>query len=119
MRLKNIAQVVVFTELVCKKLPTSLQRDSIIDNIANKRSFSLRMLSSPKYNEKTKKHVHVKKTMHPKNETIFDFMICLPNDESEITESPLLIVPESEIGRCSNINNITTDAEFELVKTLL
>src|SRR6266540_3209866 len=36
MRLPNIAQVAVFTELVRKKLPTALQENSIIDNIANK-----------------------------------------------------------------------------------
>jgi len=41
MRLKNIAWVTIFTELVRKKLPVSLQGNSIIDNIANKRSFSL------------------------------------------------------------------------------
>src|SRR6266496_5776466 len=53
MRLKNIAQVALFTELVRKKLPAGLQDKGIVDNIANKRSFSLRMLGSPKYNEKT------------------------------------------------------------------
>ena len=36
MRLSNIAQVAVFTELVRKKLPEGLQGKSIIDNIANK-----------------------------------------------------------------------------------
>jgi hypothetical protein len=119
MRLKNIAQVAVFTELVRKKLPASLQGNSIIDNIANKRSFSLRMLGSPKYDEKTKEHVRAKKAMHPKDGNIFDFMIRLPNDESEIAENPLLIVPEPEMGRCPSINNATTDAEFELVEGLL
>src|SRR5262249_44229406 len=49
MRLANITQVAVFTELVRKKLPAGLQEKTIIDNIANKRSFSLRMLGSPKY----------------------------------------------------------------------
>ena len=53
MRLPNIAQVAVFTELVRKKLLTALQGNSIIDNIANKRSFSLQMLESPKFDEKT------------------------------------------------------------------
>ena len=54
MRLKNIAQVAIFTELIRKKLPVSFQGNSIIDNIANKQSFSLRMLGSPKYNEKNR-----------------------------------------------------------------
>src|SRR5215212_231195 len=49
MRLKNIARVAIFTELVRKKLPVSLQRNSIIDNIANKQSFSLRILGTPKF----------------------------------------------------------------------
>ncbi|PKC03974.1 hypothetical protein RhiirA5_379753 [Rhizophagus irregularis] len=119
MRLKNIVQVTVFTELVRKKLPVSLQGNSIINNIANKSSFSLRMLGSLKYNEKTEEHIQVKKAMHPKDGTIFDFMIRLPNDESEITESPLLIIPEPEMGRCPNINNVTINAELELVEELL
>src|SRR6266540_6561738 len=41
MRLLNIAQVVVFTELVHKKLLTPLQGNNIINNIVNKHSFSL------------------------------------------------------------------------------
>ena len=61
MRLPNIAQITMFTELVHKKLPVGLQEKSIIDNIANKSSFSLRMLGSPKYKEETKEHVRVKK----------------------------------------------------------
>ena len=74
-KLKNIAQVTIFTELVRKKLSVSFQENSIIDNIANKRSFSLRMLGSPKYNEKTEEHIRVKKAICPKDGTIFDFMI--------------------------------------------
>src|SRR3954447_14744298 len=66
MRLPNIAQVAMFTELVRKKLLVALQANSIIDNIANKSSFSLRMLGSPKYNEKTGEHVQVKKQYIPK-----------------------------------------------------
>ncbi|UZO17103.1 uncharacterized protein OCT59_008464 [Rhizophagus irregularis] len=65
MRLKNISQVAVFTELVRKKLPEGLQGKTIIDNIANKRSFSLRLLGSPKYNEETKEHVRVKRALLP------------------------------------------------------
>ncbi|CAJ0643720.1 15360_t:CDS:1, partial [Entrophospora sp. SA101] len=47
LRLKNIAKVAVFTELVRKKLPIDLQEKYIVDNIANKSSFSLRMLNTP------------------------------------------------------------------------
>src|SRR3954454_12804356 len=46
-------------------------------------------------------------------------MIRLPNDESEVIISPLLAISETEMRRCSNINNITTDAEFKPVKSLL
>ena len=41
LRVKNISQASVFTELVRKKLSEGLQGKTIIDNIANKRSFSL------------------------------------------------------------------------------
>lgn len=61
----------------------------------------------------------MKKAMHPKDGTIFDFMIRPPNDESKIAKSPLLIVLEQEIARCPSINNIATNTEFELVETLL
>ncbi len=36
MRLPNVAQITMFTELVRKKLPEGLQEKDIIDNIANK-----------------------------------------------------------------------------------
>ncbi|PKY39795.1 hypothetical protein RhiirA4_415328 [Rhizophagus irregularis] len=119
MRLPNIARVAVFTELVRKKLLTALQGNSIIDNIANKRSFSLRMLGSSKFDEKTGEHVRVKKPVHLKDGTLFDFMIRPPNDESEVVKSSLLDIPKAEMEGCSSINNVTTDAEFELVETLL
>jgi hypothetical protein len=120
MRLSNIAQVAVFTELVRKKLPAGLQDKGIVDNIANKRSFSLRMLGSPKYNEKTEEHVRIKKAICPKDGSVLDFMICLPNNESEVIEnSPLLAIPKVKIEECPSTNNVTTDAEFELVETLL
>ncbi|CAB4394869.1 unnamed protein product [Rhizophagus irregularis] len=98
-RLPNIAKVSVFTELVHKKLPVGLQKKSIIDNIANIssfRSFFLRMLGSSKYNEKTEEHICVKKAICPKDRTIFDFMICLPNDDSKVIDSPLLTISEPD-----------------------
>jgi hypothetical protein len=120
MRLPNIAQVAMFTELVRKKLPTALQGNSIIDNIANKCSFSLRMLRSPKYNEKIEEHIRVKKAIRPKDGSIFNFMICPPNDESEIIEnSPLLVVPKSESISHSNMGVDATEVELELVEKLL
>ncbi|UZO09227.1 uncharacterized protein OCT59_029463 [Rhizophagus irregularis] len=129
MRLKNIAQVSVFTELVRKKLPAGLQKKGIIDNIANIgsfKSFSLRMLGSPKYDKKTEEHVRVKRAIHPKDGTIFDFMIRPPNDDSRIIDSPLLTVSEPEVKRCPIKGNENTDAniendqaEFDFIETLL
>ena len=57
MRLPNIARVAVFTELVRKKLLAPLQGNNIIDNIANKHSFSLRIFGTPKFDEKTGSHI--------------------------------------------------------------
>ncbi|EXX53577.1 hypothetical protein RirG_242620 [Rhizophagus irregularis DAOM 197198w] len=119
MRLPNIAQVAIFTELVRKKLPVALQANSIIDNIANKSSFSLRMPGSPKYNEKTGEHVRVKKAIHPKDGSVFDFMICPPNDELEVVKSSLLDIPEPKVQRFDDTNSEITEAEFELVEGLL
>ncbi|CAB4377733.1 unnamed protein product [Rhizophagus irregularis] len=120
MRLPNIAQVAVFTELVRKKLPVALQANSIIDNIANKRSFSLRILGSPKFIEEIGEHIRVKKAICPKNGSIFDFMIRPPNDESEIIEnSPFLVVPKSESINHSSIGVYATEVELELVEKLL
>ncbi|CAG8775321.1 6986_t:CDS:2, partial [Cetraspora pellucida] len=120
MWLKNIAQIAVFTELVHKKLQIGLQKKSIIDNIANKRSFFFWMLGSPKYKEETKEHVHIKKAIYPKDGTIFDFMIHLPNNESEVIKSPLLDVSENISRRkCSTMSNITTEAEFKLARHCL
>ena len=42
MRVKNISQASVFTELVRKKLPEGLQGKTIIDNIANKRCYRMK-----------------------------------------------------------------------------
>ncbi|RIA79969.1 hypothetical protein C1645_839528 [Glomus cerebriforme] len=101
-----------FTELVRKKLPAGLQKKGIIDNIANIgsfKSFSLRMLGTPKYDKKTDKHVRIKKVIRSKDGSIFDFMICPPNDDSRVIDSPLLVVPESEVNRCSKENNDTNN----------
>ncbi|CAG8524825.1 22720_t:CDS:2 [Cetraspora pellucida] len=76
------------------------------------------MLESPKYNEKTKEHVCEKKAIHPKNRTVFDFMIHPSNDESEVVESPLLDIAEPEVKRCNGTNSETTQAEFDFVESL-
>src|SRR5581483_753114 len=55
--------------------------------------------------------------------SIFDFMIRPPNDDSRVIDSPLLVVPESEVNRCSKENNDTssetTQADFDFVESLL
>ncbi|GES83069.1 highly derived D5-like helicase-primase [Rhizophagus clarus] len=128
MRLPNIAKVSVFTELFREKLPVGLQKKGIIDNIANvgpSKSFSLRMLGSPKIDKETGSHKRVKKVMYPKDGSIFDFMIRPPNDESEVVDSPLLKVPETEVKRSNDTvpevstNGEATQADFDFVESLL
>jgi len=81
------------------------------------------MLRSFKFDEKTREHVHVKKPVHPKDRTLFDFMLHSPNDESEVEESSLLNILESEVKRHPEDHNDTdsetTEAEFKLVEILL
>jgi hypothetical protein len=134
LRLKNITACALFTELVRKKLPVSLQSKDIVDNIANKRSFSLRLLGTPKFVKETNEHVRIKKPLYPKDSSVFDFMIRPPNDEAPVIDSPILIVPKAETTKISNmdieaettkISNICTETteaigiELELVVKLL
>ncbi len=81
------------------------------------------MFGSPKYNEKIEKYIRMKKAIHLKDETIFDFMIQSSNDESEVVKSPLLDVLEPEVKRFSvknnNIVSKITEAKFKVVKILL
>ncbi|RIA89692.1 hypothetical protein C1645_824455 [Glomus cerebriforme] len=111
--------VAIFTELICKKLSEGLQGKDIIDNIANKRSFSLRIVGTPKFIEETGEHVCVKKAINSKDRTIFDFMIRPSNDESKVIKSSLLVVSEPEVKRCNDINSEITEIEFKLVEKLL
>ncbi|CAB4418754.1 unnamed protein product [Rhizophagus irregularis] len=121
MRVKSIAQAAAFAELVRKKLPEGLRGQGIIDNIAKKRSFSLRMLGSPKFIEETNKHIREKKAVQPKDGTVYDFMLQPPNDESRVVDSPLLNISEISpmIHHPNNEICETTQVEFELVKKLL
>ncbi|GBB87605.1 hypothetical protein RclHR1_14080002 [Rhizophagus clarus] len=120
MRFPNITKVEVFIELVYKKLPVELQGKGIIDNIAKKQSFSLRILRLSKYKEKTDEHVRVKKAVCPNDRIIFNFMIHPPNDDSEVIDSPLLAVSEPEVKKYNvNTNNKIIKTEFELVEKLL
>jgi hypothetical protein len=70
MRLSNIVWIAVFTELVRKKLLASLQKNNIINNIANKHSFSLRIFGMPKFDKKTSSYMRVKKAVQPKNRSV-------------------------------------------------
>ncbi len=71
-----------------------------------------------KFIEETEEHIRVKKAIHLKDETIFDFMICPSNNESEIIKSSLLAISESEVKRCNDINSEITEVKFELVEKL-
>ncbi len=77
------------------------------------------MLEMPKFDEKISSHMRVKKEVQPKNGSVFDFMICLPNDKSKVINSPFLAILEAKMERYLSINNVTTNAEFKLVETLL
>ena len=79
----------------------------------------MQIVGTPKFIEETGEHVRVKKAINPKNGTIFDFMICPPNDESKVIKSSLLAIPELEVKRCNDINSEITEVEFELVEKLL
>ncbi|CAG8713999.1 14140_t:CDS:2, partial [Cetraspora pellucida] len=118
MRLKNIAKVAVFTELVRKKLPVSLQDKEIVDNITNKRSFLLRILGTPKFIEKMRGHVHVKNVLGSKNMNVFDFMLRPPNDEALVIDSPILEIPK-EIVKNSKADNRSIGAEVNYIEKLL
>ncbi|CAG8557442.1 10654_t:CDS:2 [Cetraspora pellucida] len=89
-------------------------------NIRLKNIAQVTMLGSLKYKKEIKEHIHIKKAIYPKDEMIFDFMICLPNNESEVIESSLLDVLENISRRKYSImSNITTKAEFKLAEILL
>jgi hypothetical protein len=127
MRLLNIIKALVFTKLIHKKLPVRLQKKGIINNIVNidpSKSFSLLMLGSPKYDKKTEEHIRIKKTICLKNGIIFNFMICLPNDDSKVINNPFLAISDPEIKRClteenenNNISSKTIQAEFDFVES--
>src|SRR6185312_11183041 len=127
MRLKNIAKVALFTELVRKKLPISLQSKNIVDNIANKSSFSLRILRTPKFIKETGEHVRIKKPLYPKDRDIFDFMLRAPNDDSPVVDNPILNLPEETSKTCKGDTGTMTrrvapkgpGAEVEYIDKLL
>ncbi|CAG8517582.1 8542_t:CDS:10 [Cetraspora pellucida] len=62
---------------------------------------------TPKFDEKTGSHIRVKKAIYPKDGTIFDFMICPPNDESEVIDNSLLCVLKPNVKRHQKRNNNT------------
>ncbi len=77
------------------------------------------MLGSSKYKEETKEHIRVKKAVHPKDGTIFDFMIRSPNNESEVVKSSFLDISKPKVKIYDDTNSETDQAEFELVEELL
>ncbi|CAG8807081.1 10162_t:CDS:2, partial [Cetraspora pellucida] len=46
--------------------------------------------------------------------TIFDFMICLLNDESKVINSPFLTIPETKLVEISNTSNTITKVKLKL-----
>jgi len=77
------------------------------------------MFRSSKYNEKTEKYIYVKKAICLKDGTIFDFMIYLFNNKSEVVKSPLLDISELEVKRYNDTNSEITQAEFDFIESLL
>ncbi len=123
MRLSNIVKIAVFTELVHKKLPEKLEVKGIINNIANKQSFSLRIVKISKFDKKTEEYVYIKKLVYPNDRITTDFMLCLSNDESEVIDSPLLGILKIKATSCPSIGNVIIKAKLkfklELVEKLL
>ena len=126
LRLKNIAKVASFTKLVRDKLPVGLQSEGIVDNIAKKRSFSLRMLGTPKFIEKTNEHERVKKAIFPKDSSVFDFMLRPPNDEAPVIDSPILgilkektLIEDRKMPEKIKIDAGTIGSEVEYIEKLL
>ncbi|CAG8487394.1 23157_t:CDS:2 [Cetraspora pellucida] len=66
--------IAVFTKLVHKKLPIDLQEKDIVDNIANKCSFSLQILRTPKFIKDTNEYSHLeyfkRKNINQRKESI-------------------------------------------------
>ncbi|RHZ81773.1 hypothetical protein Glove_117g269 [Diversispora epigaea] len=118
LRLQNIAKVALFVELVRKKLPVGLRDKEIIDNIANKKSFSLRILGAPKIIEKTNEYVRPKKAVGLKDGTIFNFMLYPPNDDAPVIDTHLLIVPKKTVKN-SKSENGTIEVEVDYIEKLL
>ncbi|PKY60169.1 hypothetical protein RhiirA4_483565 [Rhizophagus irregularis] len=109
-RLLNIAQVTMFTKLIHKKLPVGLQDKGD--------PFDPKVLRSLQYKKEMKEHIRIKKAVHLKNRTIFDFMIRLPNNESEVVKSSLLDILELKVKIYDDINSKTDQVKFELIEEL-
>ncbi len=77
------------------------------------------MLESSKYNKKINKHIYVKKAICSKDETIFNFMIHLLNDNFEVINNFLLAILKLEIKRYNNTNSKNIQVKFDFIKLLL
>lgn len=77
------------------------------------------MLGLPKYNKKIKEHICVKKAIRSKNGSVFDLIIRLLNDKSEVVKSSLLDILKPKFQRFDDTNSKTSQAKLELVEKLL
>ncbi|CAG8575689.1 9399_t:CDS:2, partial [Scutellospora calospora] len=67
-------------------------------------------------------HMRIKKAIFPKDSSVFDFMLCLPNDESPEVVSPLLVISEPASTKIFNTCTETTEdikIELNLIAKLL
>ncbi len=71
-----------------------------------------------KHNKKIKKLIYMKKAIHLKDKTIFDFIIHLLNNKLKVVESSLLNISKPETNRYFNISNNITKTKFKFIKTL-
>ena len=79
----------------------------------------MQIIRTFKFIEETEEYVHVKKAINLKDETIFDFMIHLPNDKLKVIKNSFLAISKLEVKRYNDINSKITEVKFELIEKLL
>ncbi|CAG8701196.1 24735_t:CDS:2, partial [Cetraspora pellucida] len=116
-----------------KKMSLHISAFDIVDNIVNKSLFSLQILNIPKVieikcNESSKKlykHICPKRAIFPKDGTVFDFMLCLPNDKAPVIDNPILVlkdkmsIEDRSIPEKNKIDARTIEAEVNYIEKLL
>ncbi|CAG8629987.1 7409_t:CDS:1, partial [Scutellospora calospora] len=81
-----------------------------------------------KCNESSKKlykHIHLKRVIFPKDSSVFDFMLRLPNNEALVIDSLILVlkdkmsIEDRSIPEKNKINARTIGAEVDYIEKLL